>query len=117
MICFARCCRRSQSYNECVNGELVEGEKETKEARPKDTITGKTRSLLAALAPSWTNRARFRLHLDVVSFDDGHDQSGKALFDFCTARGVTHLDTDTFTPNQLRFRQAGISTKPSPPGM
>jgi hypothetical protein len=46
---------------------------------------------------------RLPFQLDVVSTNDGHNQSWKALLDFATARGIVHLDASTFATNQSRL--------------
>jgi hypothetical protein len=47
----------------------------------------------------------FRLGLDIMRFDDGHNQSGKAFVDFSAPRGVAHLDADPFSANQARLAE------------
>jgi hypothetical protein len=48
---------------------------------------------------------QFVSRLNVVGVDDGRDQAGEALIDFCATGSVLHFDTAAFPADQARLSQ------------
>ena len=78
-------------------------------------IRGASRDRRPRLLPSYTSLDRFApagiagrpfvSQLNIMSVDDGGDQAGEALIDFCATRSVLHFNTAAFPSDQACFSE------------
>src|SRR5450631_2420262 len=64
-----------------------------------------SRTALGRFAPAAIAGRQLVSQLNVMGVDDGRDQAGEALIDFCATRSVLHFDTAAFPTDQACFSQ------------